>query len=270
MKYPYLSDCHCHSNCSFDADDPVNMLCENAIRQGLYALTVTDHCECNVYHQTGALSSIRQSFLETKKAAALFQGELRVLKGIELGQPLQNPSAAQEVLQAFPFDFVLASLHNLRGMPDFYFLDYTQIDVQQLLTDYFQQVLEMARQADFDSLAHLSYPLRYAIGEYGLSIPSEPYAAQIDAILQTLVERDKALEVNTSGLRQKIGETLPSFPVIRRFRELGGRYVTIGSDAHRWGDIGSGLEEGLARIREAGFSSFTIFMERKPHLLPIV
>ena len=93
---------------------------------------------------------------------------------------------------------------------------------------------------------------------------------RLDKVLKKLSENDKALEVNTSGLRQKINRTLPDEDVIRRFRELGGKYVTIGSDAHRWGDVGSGIEDGLQLLLKCGFTHFTVYEKRKPKLLPIL
>ena len=158
MKYRYFSDCHLHSDCSRDAEDPAMMMCEAAQRQGLYAVALTDHCECNEYYKEEYDRSVRQSYFEAKKAAAVFQGRLRVYAGVELGQPLQDVKAAQDVLTTCGFDFVLASLHNLAGMEDFYFLDYDHQDVNELLTRYFDEILEMVRWDGFDSLAHLTTP----------------------------------------------------------------------------------------------------------------
>ena len=64
--------------------------------------------------------------------------------------------------------------------------------------------------------------------------------------------------------------TLPDISVIRRFRELGGKYVTIGSDAHRWGDIGSGIETGLDMLLECGYTHFSVYEKHCPKLLPIL
>lgn len=269
MKYRYLSDCHVHSDASFDGHDSVVMLCENAVRMGLHALTITDHFECNEYQNEEDLNCIRKSLLDTQRAAIMFEDRLRVYHGIELGQPTQNPAIAQEVLSQFSFDFVLGSLHNIKGQPDFYFLDYTHIDVEALLNQYFREILELIEQGWFDALSHLTYPLRYIRGEQNIEVSYAVYEKHVDAILQALVQKQKALELNSSGLRQKIGTTMPCPMVIKRFRELGGTYVTVGSDAHRWGDIGSGIEEAMTILKRSGFEEFTIFENRHPHLQPI-
>ncbi len=274
MKYQFISDSHTHSEHSFDGNDSVIMMCERAAGLGLYSITVTDHCECHEYDENqdniDYRNAIAGSVKDVAKARALYNDRLRVYTGIELGQPTQNRKAAQEVLSLAEYDFVLGSLHNLKGERDFYFLEYTPQNAPLLLDRYFKEVLELVRDNCFDSLAHLTYPLRYMIAHPDITVGLNYFHAQVDEILSLLAQNDKALEVNTSGLRQLIGKTLPDEEVIRRFRELGGKYVTLGSDAHRWGDVGSGIEEGLRLLLKCGFTHFTVYEKRKPKLLPIL
>lgn len=269
MKYRYISDSHTHSENSFDGNDSIIMMCENAYNLGLYSLTVTDHCECQDYFSENYKDSISKSIIDISKARALYHNKLIVLTGIELGQPTQYISAAKDALSLTDYDFVLGSLHNLKGEKDFYFLKYNEENVSKLLERYFNEVLELVQQNWFDSLAHLTYPMRYIEGNTKININLNAYKEIIDEILITLIKNDKALEVNTSGLRQKIGKTLPDGQIIKRYRELGGKYITLGSDAHRWGDIASGIEEGLYEILQCGFKHFTVFEKRQPHMLPI-
>ncbi len=269
MHYHFISDSHVHSDCSFDGTDPVMMICERAASLGLYSITITDHCECDIYHKEGFDRSIVQSFFETRKARAVFYGRLQVHTGIELGQPITDLEATQEALSAGTFDFVLASVHNLPGKKDFYYLNYTQENVDSLLNEYFDQLLLTAKWGRFDSLAHLPYPLRYMLAQPGLRVEISRYQEKIDAILTKLIDSKKALEVNTSGLRQHIGETLPSAEIVRRFYELGGTYVTLGSDAHRWADVSAGIEEAMSMIYKIGFRHYTIYAKGEPRMVPI-
>lgn len=269
LKYRYISDSHVHTDCSRDANDPAMMMCETAARLGLYALTLTDHCECNVYRSESYDKSIRQSYFETHKAAAVFQRRLRVHTGVEIGQPVQDLSAAEDALDSCKFDFVLASVHNVKDMDDFYSLDYGKVNVADALHRYFSEIMETIAWGRFDSLAHLTYPWRYITGEHGIPIGGANYEEEIDAVLEALIKSHKALEINTSGLRQKLGKTLPDLPVLRRYHEMGGRLITIGSDAHRWADVGGGVEEGLFLLHKAGFSHFTVYVQHEPQFLPI-
>lgn len=269
MKYRYLSDSHVHTDCSRDAADPTSMMCESACRLGLYTLTITDHCECNVYKEEAYDRSVRQSYFEARKASAVFHGRLHVRAGVEIGQPMQNLEAANEVLDACDFDFALASVHNVKGMPDFYELDYGNVQLNDVLMRYFDEIMETIEWGRFDSLAHLTYPWRYIVGEHGLTIDDSLFDERVDQVLKALIASNKALEVNTSGLRQKLGETMPNRKILERYRELGGRLVTVGSDAHRWADVGGGVEEGLALLKKAGFSHFTVYAHHTPKFLPI-
>lgn len=269
MKFRYVADSHVHTDCSRDAADPAMMMCESAARLGLYALTITDHCECNTFVAEGYDKSVRQSNFEARKASAAFSGRLHVYSGVELGQPLQDPAVAENVLNLYKFDFVLASVHNLKGKKDFFDLDYSLEKVDDLLNRYFDEILEMIEWGRFDSLAHLTYPWRYLVGEHHFSVPMEKWAARIDEVLKGLIRKKIALEVNTSGFRQRIGVAMPDLPVLQRYHELGGKLVTIGSDAHRWADVGGGIEKGLELLRKAGFHHFMIYIAHRPKALPI-
>ncbi len=270
MRFRYLSDLHLHTDNSPDGVDPVMMMCERAAALGLYAVAVTDHCECEVYREQKYDRSIFQSFFETRKAHAVFRGRLKVLIGMELGQPLHDPAAAEEALHSSETDFVLGSVHSLPGEQDFYYLEYTRENIYPLLTRYFDEILRLVKWGRFDSLAHLTYPLRYIIGNYKIPVDMTVFQERIDEILTLLIASRKALELNTSGLRQPVGETSPNFEILERYHQLGGKYLTIGSDAHRWADVGAGLEIGMEMAARAGFQHFTIYEKHEPHLLPIL
>ncbi|HEX2986023.1 MAG TPA: histidinol-phosphatase HisJ family protein [Caproiciproducens sp.] len=269
MKYRYISDSHVHSDCSRDGTDPTMMMCESAARLGLYALTVTDHCECNAYVSEAYDRSIRQSYFEARKAAAVFHDRLHVYAGVEIGQPMQDAAAAEDVLNSCEFDFALASVHNVKNLNDFYYLDYSKISLDDALNRYFDEIIETIEWGRFDSLAHLTYPWRYIVGEHGMVIHDELYLGKIDEILKLLIKKNKALEVNTSGFRQKLGKSMPDLPVLLHYHDLGGKLITLGSDAHRWADVGGGVEQGLALLRQAGFNHFTIYVRHQPKFLPI-
>ena len=167
------------------------------------------------------------------------------------------------------FDFVLASVHNLRGVQDFYFLDYSTVDIPSLLHAYFDELAETAAFPHFDSLSHLTYPLRYIVEREGYYPDLTPYREQIDRIFNILIKNNKALEINVSGLFKPIGRTLPDLPLVSRFRRLGGEYITLGTDAHNADMVGKGLEQGAEVARQAGFTHYTVFANHQPQLLPL-
>ncbi len=276
MKYRYASDCHNHSNCSFDGNSPLEEMCRRAQELELAYYTVTDHCECNEYrsspyYSTGYDKVVRRAWTEMEAAQRAFPS-LKLLRGIELGQPLQDLEAAEDALKGRDYDFVIGSVHNIQGFEDFYFLDYSQVSeayLQELFATYLRELRETVEWGKFDALGHLTYPLRYIEGEHGVALDMAPHREAIDQIFRALIEKGMALEVNTSGLRQKIGRALPDLPFLRRYRELGGSLVTLGSDAHCAADLGKGIDEGMALLQQAGFTHLAVYRDREPMLLPL-
>ena len=261
-------DFHTHTVWSPDSEAPMAAMCAAAERAGLYAMAVTDHVEMSAYREDGYDKALAGSYREAGEMQARCAGRLRIARGVELGEPLQGLELTEQLLADYDFDFVIGSLHNLKNEQDFYFMDFEGRDILPLLDRYFVEVLEMVRWGRFHTLAHLTYPFRY--------FPSERRPADyrrwrepIDEILRTVAEKGLALEINVSGLRQPIGKTLPDLPLIRRFREVGGELITVGSDAHRPEDIARPIGDGLTIAKEAGFRYVAAFFGGRPELLPI-
>jgi len=269
LEYKKIIDAHTHTDNSFDGHHSTMYMCEHAEFIGLRAITFTDHVEIDFYKQNNFDKTAVQSYFEIAKARSAFRGKLLVCEGIELGQPMYDVQTADKVVGALHYDEVIGSVHNLRGKPDFMFLDYGAEDIHALMLEYFYELQIMVDWGNFDTLAHLTYPLRYICGEHGIEISLSEYSAQIDSILRGLVKKEKALEINTSGLRQKLGLTMPGEDIIKRFRELGGEYITIGSDAHYAVDIGAGIPEGMEMAERCGFKNVTLFQKREPIQIPI-
>ena len=260
-----IVDLHTHTACSFDCDVPLETMCESAVQKGVEILASTDHCDLTADSiDEEILFSADRSLRCAEAAQSEFSGRLRIIKGIELGQPMHNRELAEKVISNECLDFTLCSVHDLRGNLDFYYLDYTKEDVKSLLTAYFEEILETVRWNGFDSLAHLTYPLRYIEGDYGIKINLDEYSSQIDEILSTLAKNKKALEINTSGLGKKLNNTMPPESIVKRFRKLGGEYVTLGSDSHVPETIGFGIKEGLSLAKRCGFNEVTYFEKHIP------
>lgn len=268
-----LFDSHTHSDNSPDGEHSVTFLCEKAVENGLMGFAVTDHCECDKYERDSYEQRMLHSAFEVKKAWLTFAGQLALSLGIELGQPLSSPDSARRVLGMEKYDMVLLSVHTIRGEEDAYSRDFkneTEEACAQYLERYFDEVLETVRWDDYDILAHLTYPVRYIEGRDGKKCDLSRYKTRIDEILSTLARQGKALELNTSGLYDSFGRTSPDIPVLARFRELGGRYVTIGSDAHSAYDIGGGVEEGMRILQQCGFDYLTFYRRREARMLEIM
>lgn len=262
---PLQIDSHIHSFYSVDALDSVDALCAAARRAELDGVAVTDHCDLGRYRLPDWRERLRASLRDAQTAARSFSQSLQVFAGVELGQTLHEPALAKEAL-LLPFDIVLASVHNLRGTDDFYYLSGCGAGTRRLLLErYFDELLETAETADFDVLAHLTYPYRY-FGRTPETPPITDFEAPLRAIFAALARRGKALELNLSPLCRQ-GEhanTMPGLWELRLFRSCGGELVTLGSDAHHSGHVGGCLTQGAALLRQAGFSHQVFYRQRQP------
>ena len=156
--YMNLFDSHVHSDNSHDGEHSITFLCENAVQKNLMGLCITDHYELDLNTEQADLC-LRNSFIETGKARQAFDYRLLVMNGIEMGQATQNLDKAEEVLRKYRFDFVLGSLHAIRGMDDFAYVDFSGLNAEVILERYFDELLELCQWGGFDSLAHMTYPL---------------------------------------------------------------------------------------------------------------
>ena len=271
MKFKNIVDLHTHTDNSFDGHHSTMFLCETAFMKGLRAIAFTDHLEMDAFFKGSFDRTAIQAYFEVAKAAFAFKGRLLVCNGAELGQPYYNSALTDKLLSTMKYDFIIGSIHNLPDRPDFYYMDFDNeyADYIPLLDEYFDCELKLAQWDGFDTLAHLTYPLRYISGKYGKPVDMERYKEIIDEILLTLIKNKKALEINSAGLRQPIGITSPDESIIRRYKELGGKYITVGSDAHYAEHLGAGISEAYELALSCGFEKIAVYQDRMPTLIPI-
>ena len=264
-----LADLHSHSDNSEDGVDSVTELCENAILKKLNYLAVTDHCEIDLYDTYRYESSLKQAYFDMIKAQDVFNGQISLLKGVELGNVLYNIELASKVAVNYPYDFILGSVHHPVGVDDFAFLNLNVVNIPELMDLYFEEVEKTVDWGRFDSLAHITYPLRYINGMYKLDVDIRRYEDKLIKIFKKIIDKGIALEINVSGLRQPYGLTMPDMWCLSLYREAGGRMITVGSDSHTAKDVGSHITDGLRLARDAGFEEYCIFKNHEPAYIKI-
>lgn len=251
-----IADLHTHNCHSFDSRALPDSCFSAAVRAGVDVVAVTNH-----YDIDGILDGIYPDYdaaadtLEIESGQEKYGGSLRIIRGVELGQPHHRPREAQEFLAAQNYDYVLLALHNLRDVPDFSFWDFTKMTDEMCeywLDRYFTQVIELLDFPRGDALAHLTYPYRY-MKQAGRKVDFKIYRDNLAAIYTKLMSRCAALEINTSGYRQGMDAPLPDMHFIELYRECGGELTVVGSDAHKPEDIGVGIERAYSLLRSLGF-----------------
>lgn len=261
-----LTDSHTHSTQSFDGGSSLGEMAQRAAELGIKHYTVTDHLDVNDYYKPefNYEERVKQSDQLVPRLIEEFKDRVDIHYGVELGQPLQDFDLTKKLLDTYNYEFIIGSCHNIRNYEDFYYLDYNKEDPEKLLKLYFEELLEMAEWGGFDVLGHLTYPLRHIEGDYGIKIDMSGFEPIIRDIFRTIIKNNMGIEINTSGLRQKIGVTLPDERYVKMYRELGGEIITVGSDAHRTEDLGKGIAEGIALAKKCGFPKIYYYNNRKP------
>lgn len=272
-----LTDHHIHSNCSPDAEDAMLDMALACGEIGVERICFTDHCDLDDY-VTGKPDPEservwRRSLDAYRLTAAEAPSRLDICFGIELGEINHDPARARAIIEAAPeLDFVLASVHNLRDTPDFYALHYESREhCIALLDRYLDELTETAAMDCFDVLSHIGYTKRYMLrAGYPVFVEEERYDDKVRLLLQTLIDNDKGMEVNTSGLRHPaINATIPGEKLLRLYRELGGEKVTVGSDAHRTVDAGRGIEHAFELLKTLGYKYVCAYRKRKPEFIKL-
>ncbi len=270
MINPKLIDHHTHTNYSPDADPLVSMQCyiDEAKKLGVEGVMFTDHVD---------LESPIELFMEIIDYES-YQKEVERLRvetnfpiymGVEIGYQPQLHQKYNDFLKTYAFDFVICSMHLADGL-DFYYGDFfTGKTQEESYLRYFEVVLACVEvYDDYDVFGHLDFIIRY--GKFEVSdYDFKKYQHVIDQILSTIISKNKGIELNTSGLRYGLAHMHPKFEIIKRFKELGGKNITLGSDAHRIEDYLKDFDIALELLRKAGFDEIAVYKNRVPSYVKI-
>jgi len=244
-----LMDCHIHSNHSLDGRDTMEAMCQQAIRKGLGGICFTEHLYLEREDESYGFFDYERYMADLETTRRRFGDRLLIWSGIEISYQPYLEAEITAFLEDKTFDLVIGSVHYVDG--EFVFGPLTDgRSAEEAYGRYFEMVYQAAQTGLFNVLGHLDVLKRSGVRRYGPFI-YEPYAGQIEAILKAIIDTGTALEVNTSGLRQAPREPYPGLEVLQRYRELGGKLLTVGSDAHRASDVGRGIRETIECLHRA-------------------
>ncbi|MCC8061033.1 MAG: histidinol-phosphatase HisJ family protein [Clostridiales bacterium] len=265
-----LCDFHLHTNFSGDSQTPPDDQICRAIELGMKEICITDHHD---YDTQGPgldfMLDIPRYVPAIQNAAKKFAGRIRVNLGIELGLQQHVFEAVCDLPSQWPFDYVIGSSHFLDGTDPYDRTIFIGQEERVVYEHYFEVTLRRLQIYDcFDSFGHLDYIVRYGpnCNQY---YDYARYREYIDPILKTLIEKGKALECNTSALKYGLGHPHPTEDILRRYRELGGELLTIGSDGHCPAHIGYAFDTLPQLLKNCGFRYYTIYHQRRPEFLPL-
>ncbi len=263
-----------HSSFSGDSDEPMENMIKASVEAGLDAICFTEHEDRILPYNSKRngdfdfrcfwldVPPYRDKVFELREK---YKDRIKVGFGIEIGMDPDGAEHNKALAGEYPFDFIIGSNHYVDGYDVYYRSYWEQGPAERQMGRYFERTLEniMAFQ-EFDVLGHIDFAARYIPeGNEGL-YTYERYHDIIDKILRFLIENGKGLEVNTKALRVGMKEPHPSRDILKRYRELGGKIVTVGSDAHSVKEAGTFIRDAFSILKECGFDEYMVFTGRKP------
>lgn len=258
------ADFHMHTNFSADSEYSPEEMIQESIKKGLKTICITDHHDID-FTEPGFEIDFERYFPTLQMLRDKYRGQIEVLIGMEFGLQPEYSKFAKELATKHPFDFIVGSLHIVDGKDPYYKTSFQDKRDEELYARTFELMLQsMHKVSDYDSLGHLDFIVRYGKeGERAYSYAK--YADYLDEILKHLVQNGKALELNTAAWAYDLSFAHPHQDVLRRYKELGGEMITIGSDAHEPKRIAYEFDRAKEYLEACGFEYYTEFRQRKPY-----
>jgi histidinol-phosphatase (PHP family) len=231
-----------------------------AVERGIPEIAITDHVDFDPRDPAFHYSRYDDRERVVRDAAERWAREGVVIRfGAELTYNRRWDADVRDHLKHHRYDYVIGSVHDWPESP------YWPSRIREWVTDrpldeivapYYAEIVAAARSGLFDTIGHLDVVKRYL----------HPYVTAKDLALRpelqepalrAIIESGVSLEVNSSGLRYPGSETYPSAAVVKRYRELGGERVVVGSDAHSRASFAARLDESYRHLTAAGFDALS-------------
>jgi histidinol-phosphatase (PHP family) len=251
-------------------------VCANAVQRGLAGITFTDHFDTHPSEWPNCLYDYDAQRERIALLRARYAGTLRIGHGIEVCYQPDRIGQILDHLARFDLDLVLLSVHWMQGRRVHERDDWGSLSCEEGTRQYLLAVRDAARfcaaearfgRRPFDILGHMDFVSRYTRSWWGRSALGD-HAELVDEILRACLEAELIPEINTSPLRNGVTDPMPPAWVARRYAELGGTCMSIGSDAHRAEQIGAGLDTAAQIVRDAGMKGLAVFERRQCRIEP--
>lgn len=266
-----LWDTHMHCRFSGDSEaDPEDMI-EAARAKGLDGICFTDHLDYDFPSDPPDLFLLDLEAYEQAIPALAnkFEGIFPVLHGIEIGIQPHLSEKLSEVIRSHNYDQVICSSHAIDGKDPYYKTFFVGREEHEAYRRYFESILENLEVfSDFDVYGHIDYVVRYGPNTNRF-YSYDAYSDVLDEILKKLIDMGKGIEINTGGFKYGLGHPNPCEDIIKHYRSFGGEIITIGSDAHAPEHVAYDFNKVPQILRDAGFTHYTVFVNRKPRFLPL-
>ena len=249
-----------HTALSPDSAVAIDVYAAAAVERGIAEIAITDHVDFEPGAPAFGYATFEDRERIVRGAAERWgpQG-VAIRFGVELTYDRTWEADIRDHLARHAYDFTIGSVHDRVDSPYHARRVAGWVagrSLAEIVAPSFDEVEAAARSGLFDAIGHIDVVKRYLFPHV---TPADLEAAPelYEPILRALVDSGTALEVNTSGLRYPVAVPFPHPAIVARFHELGGRAVTVGSDAHRADQFAWGLADGYEIAAAAGFEALT-------------
>ncbi len=260
------TDYHIHTEFSFDSNAAIAAQIQSAIDHGMEEICLIDH-----YEPAYPGLPLWQADLKARAEAlsgpalALLKEKITVREGAEVGL-LDLPGQRELIHQLVTenkLDFVIASCHLCQGEDPYYASFFTGRTRGESFALYLSELVQLVTTIDdFSVVGHIDFPAKGCPYQDKMLRYTDASDA-IDTLFRYLIHQGKGIEINTSIFRA-LGKDTLDIAWLKRYKELGGKIITIGSDAHKPQDVGYGWDGAAKLLQEAGFGYTATFYQMKP------
>lgn len=260
-----LCDFHLHTKMSYDSEADIDEVICTAISKGMKYMAVTDHHDFDLDDGVFEQKNPKEYFNTIYGFKEKYSDKINVSVGIELGVEACQAKRLYEFTSMCPFDFIIGSIHGVDGLDPYYDSYWKGLTAREGVEKYLDAIIDSLKVYDnFDVFGHIDYVIRYVADEANRQYSYSDYQDRLDTILHRIISMEKGIEINTGGLRKGLHSTNPCEEVIKKYREYGGKIITVGSDAHTPADIGADFDTAKEILLRCGFREYCVFEKRKP------
>ena len=233
---------------------------QKAIKLGIDELCFTEHSDYDVANVINC--DYDAYFEELEKMKEKYKDQITLRSGNEFGIQTHTTKAYEETFRKYLFDFIILSCHQVENKE--YWRQEPQEGKTQLEYNrrYYQEILDVVKiYKDYSILGHLDVIKRYdKQGE----IEFEKIKDLIEEIFEIVIADGKGIELNTSSYAYNLKSLMPSKEILKLYYDMGGKIITIGSDAHDADRIGDRVLQSQKILKEIGFEGIYTFERMKP------
>ena len=261
----FAIDYQVHSTFSHDGRASIIDQCRRAVELGLDEIGFSEHKDFDPADPVVDYFQYDKYRERIESARSTFAGALAIKMGVEIDYQKWFEIRIADYLSKHEFDFVIGSVH---------YVDRAMLMTQQYLNGrtveqaygvYFDALIDSVESGFFDILGHMEYANRRGIPACG-PYNSSPYREQVERLFKAMITRNVALEINTAGLRQGAGSTYPCVEHVALYAQLGGKLLSIGSDAHHPDDLADSYAAAASLAIDCGLTEVAVWRNRKPEL----